>query len=307
MNITILGGLGYVGSRVCQLYQDSQHDITVVDKKFIPERVAGYPANFCFVQADMRNKPKMEDILSDTDLLYLLAAEVEAEESVHKERAVWEHNFEAPKGVIDIASSNTRVVFPSTGNVFGGLREDEKFTGLTEEDQPRPKYPYAEAKREMEKYLLKDGDNFVICRLGTNHGYAPGVRFNLVTNSFTKSAITGETLHVHGAGTNYRPTVSVHDAARGLRFTGESRDTNGEIYHVVEASYRIKNLAEAITSAIETKSDVEHVAKEVPFSGYALDSNKIQKKGFSFQWDLERSVSDMVSRLSALKRGTRIS
>ena len=41
-NILIFGGLGYIGSALCELYRnETQHNVTVVDNRFIPERIAG--------------------------------------------------------------------------------------------------------------------------------------------------------------------------------------------------------------------------------------------------------------------------
>lgn len=50
MKIMIAGGLGYIGSALCNLYQNQpQHKIVVIDKKFIPERVANFPSHFKYV------------------------------------------------------------------------------------------------------------------------------------------------------------------------------------------------------------------------------------------------------------------
>jgi UDP-glucose 4-epimerase len=294
MKIMIAGGLGYIGSALCELYRPStQHEIVVLDKKFIPERVAALPVHMRFIQADIRDTALMRYLLRDVDVLHLLAAEVEAEKSIHKERAVWEHNFEAPKALIENCPSSTRVTFPSTGNVFGGVDESKKYLDLTEEDEPQPKYPYAEAKRAMEKYLLGSGRNFVIVRFGTNHGYAPGIRFNLVTNLFVRKAMLGENLTIHGGGENYRPTVCVKDCARALDFLCTRSDARGEIFHVVRENFQIKELANRIVGLFGNGAKLTFIAKEVPFSAYALNSDKIQRLGFTFRWNLESSVQEM--------------
>ena len=37
--ILIIGGLGYVGTKLCELYKDSKLDITVIDNRFLPSSV----------------------------------------------------------------------------------------------------------------------------------------------------------------------------------------------------------------------------------------------------------------------------
>jgi len=302
MKIVIAGGLGYIGSALCEVYREkTEHKIIVVDKKFIPERVAALPGHIQYVESDIADTEIMTYLLRDADVLHLLAATVEAEKSIHRERAVWENNFEIPRRLIECCPQSTRIMFPSTGNVFGGIDESAKFTDLTEEDEPKPKYPYAETKREMEKYLLKSGRDFVILRFGTNHGYAPGIRFNLVTNLFVKRALTGQSLVVHGTGENFRPTVCVRDAVSALDFLSSRADAAGEIFHIVCENFKIKDLAGRVADYCGRGTEVSFVAKEVPFSSYALSSEKIRRLGFRFEWSLEASVKEMVRIFRAIE------
>lgn len=146
MNILIPGGLGYIGSAVVHYLRNLRHRITIVDKRFIPERVARLPANARFVEGDICDTTFLRRLARDADVMFFLAAEVEAEKSIDKERVVWDNNFEAPKRLFESLSRGTRIVFPSTGNVFGGVSPDGKWRDLTEEDPPSPRFPYAMTK-----------------------------------------------------------------------------------------------------------------------------------------------------------------
>jgi len=294
MKIVITGGLGYVGSALCELYADrSEHEIVVVDRQFIPERVATLPEHIRYVQADVQDTDTMTNLLKRTDILHVLSAEVEAESSIHREQSVWAANFDAPQSLIQACPPNTRVIFPSTGNVFGGVDESQKYMDLTEEDEPRPKYPYAETKVAMEQFLADTDRDYTILRFGTNHGYSKGIRFNLVTNIFVRKAMLGENLVVHGTGENYRPTACVKDCARALEFVSTRSDASQNIYHIVCQNFRIRELAETVVSFFDTGSEVEYIAREVPFSAYALNSDRIRNMGFEFAWDMESSILDM--------------
>ena len=85
----------------------------------IHERVVILAKNQKYVQADIRDIELMRDILKDVDVLHLLAAEVEAEKSIHREKQIWENNFEAPKALVEVCPRSTRIMFASSGNVFG--------------------------------------------------------------------------------------------------------------------------------------------------------------------------------------------
>ena len=305
MRALIIGGLGYIGSGLIEYYRSlggNGIEVDILDKRFVPHVVTGLPDNFRFVQGDMKKSASLDPLLAKRpDVVYLLAAEVQAESSINRETAIWENNFEATVKVIEKCPPETRLIFASTGNVFGGVDESEKYMDLTEDDTPRPKYPYAESKRAIEKHLMDNRKNFTICRFGTNYGYTAGIRFNLVTNHFIRKALEGDTITIHGKGENFRPTVCVKDAVRAMLFLSEKKEAEGQIYHVVCENFRIKELAHHISS-ISRSCKIEYIAKAVPFSSYNLSSMKIRSLGFEFEWSLQRAMESMVEQFNCLRR-----
>jgi UDP-glucose 4-epimerase len=302
MKILIAGAMGYDGAGLIDSYRENLKDeIILLDKRFRPHLLSNLPSQFRFIEGNILDKDLMKYLLKDIDLVYLLAAEVEAEKSINKERAIWENNYEGAVNVIDLCSSNTIILFASSGNIFGGVLETEKNTNLTEEDEPRPKYPYAESKREVENYLLHSNKNYVIMRFGTHYGYTPGIRFNLVTNVFFKKAIMGKNLSVHGSGDNYRPTLCVKDAIQCMRFLAEHPNALGEIFHVVGNNYRIRDIAKTVASMFP-EIKVEYILKPVPFNSYHLSSEKIKKIGFKFKYDIQKGIKEMIDIFNSIRR-----
>lgn len=304
MRVLIIGGLGYIGSALIERYKKMKTEdikVDILDKRFVPYIVAGFPKNFSFVHGDMKDDSAINPLLEKKpDIVYLLAAEVQAESSVNRERAIWENNFDAIVKIIEKCPKQSKIVFASTGNVFGGVNESEKYINLTETDPPKPKYPYAESKRAVEKYLLNSDKRFVICRFGTNYGYSPGIRFNLVTNNFIKKSLSGKPIIVHGKGNNFRPTVCVKDTVRALLFLANKKESEGEIFHVVSENFKIKDLAERIAN-INPPTKIKHIAKQVPFSSYNLSSEKIKKLGFNFEWNLEKAMEEIKEIFNCLQ------
>jgi len=306
MRVLIVGGLGYIGSALIEHYKRVKNraiNVDILDKRFVPHLVANLPENFYFVQGDMKESKVRQFVLKrKPDVIYLLAAEVHAEKSILRERAIWENNFEAMVRFIEKCSSGMRLIYPSTGNVFGGIKETSKNKFLTEEDPPSPKYPYAESKRAVEGYLLSSKKNFTICRLGTNYGYAPGVRFDLVTNNFIRKALIGENILIHGNGRNFRPTVCVKDSVRAMLFLSRLKESQGEIFHIVCENFTIRDLAKKIISFVNSSSKINYVVREVPFSSYHLSNQKLLRCGFRFMWNLNRAVKEMSKIFASLNR-----
>ena len=295
MKIVICGAMGYVGSALIELYRNEiDHEIIAVDKVFVPHIVASLPSNTRYIEGNILDQALMKNVLDGADVVYQMAAEVEAEKSIHKPDAIWENNVDGAFSVIDLCGPSTRIIFPSTGNVFGGVLEHEKNMHLTEDDRPRPKYPYAESKVVIEKYLLEHAleKNFTIVRFGTNYGFSPGIRFNLVTNVFTKRVLQGQDITVHGDGNNFRPTVHVVDAASASKFLVSRPEARGQIFHVVCESIRIRDLAKKAV-ADEPTSKLTFIAKKVPFSSYHLANEKILQAGYQFKFNLDSGIRQL--------------
>lgn len=294
--------MGYDGAGLIDSYRNNTNDeILLLDKRFVPHLLANIPPQFRFVEGDILDKDLMRFLIKDIDVIYHLAGEVEAEKSIHKEKAIWENNYDGAINIINLCSKSTRIIFASSGNVFGGVLETEKNENLTEEDEPKPRLPYAESKREVEKFLLQSNKNYTIIRFGTHYGYTPGIRFNLVTNMFFKKAIMGENITVHGKGDNYRPTLCSKDAVRGMRFLAENSNAGGEIFHLVGNCYRIKELANEVASLF-TGIEVQYIDKKVPFNSYHLASDKIRNLGFEFEYDIRKSIKEMKEIFGSMAR-----
>ena len=73
--IVITGGLGYIGTELCKIYSGySWNDkITVIDNRFISERVNQINWNMNFIQGDILDKELIKKHCSDADIVHHLA------------------------------------------------------------------------------------------------------------------------------------------------------------------------------------------------------------------------------------------
>jgi len=303
MKIVVLGGLGYIGSALVPklAVKHQTAEIVVVDKRFVPERVADfpYPDRVRFVQGDMADMDLMSKVLAGAQTLYLLAAQVEAETSRERERAIWTDNYELPTQVIALAPDDCRIIFPSSANVFGGNR-DEADTVYPDDSPPQPKYPYAETKAAVEGFLHDRGGNYTIVRFGTNYGWAPGIRFNLVVNAFVYRALQGLPLTVHGDGTNYRPFCHTQDCCWAAIHLANLDTAAGQTYHVVSENWQIGEIALEVTERLPVP--IRHVAQPVAFASYRMSSEKLLATGFRFTETIPHGIAKLQERFQSVAR-----
>ena len=74
--IVITGGLGYIGTELCKLYSGVSwhHRITVVDNRFISERVNQLRKwNMNFIQGDILDEKFVKKYFLDADVVHHLA------------------------------------------------------------------------------------------------------------------------------------------------------------------------------------------------------------------------------------------
>ena len=302
MKMILAGALGYLGTALVEQLQtdDTIDEVVLIDNVFRAPLVANLPDKFRFHLLDIGEAASMRRLCDGADVAILLAGITEAEKSRDRETLVWKTNFDKSRIVADSLSSATRLVFASTGNLFGGVPVDGKWQNLDENDTPYPRLPYASSKLAFENFLHQNCGNFTICRFGTVFGYSPGVRFNIVTNTFVYRALLGQELILHGRGENYRPNVHVKDAARAMLFLARLPKARNQVYHVVRHNMTIRQLAETIVDVIPNSSLVLD-DREVPFNSYSLSSDKLKSAGFQFEWNLTCGVRDMMYRFKAIR------
>lgn len=188
------------------------------------------------------------------------------------------------------------IVLASSCNVYGETYEEE----LTEESEPKPGNPYAESKLTAEEIVADSAVEAVSIRMATNFGYSPGVRFNLVVNSFVFRALTGEPLTVYGDGSNWRPYLHVRDSARAFQ---SALDWEPGVYNVGVGNYRIEEVADTVAAEVGSDVDITYMEERDPGPSYHVRFDRMDEQGFEPQFSLESGVRDLTDRFTGGSTG----
>ena len=187
--VLVTGGLGYLGSILCEHLLDAGHRVRAVDNLMYGVGQQGvfhlcaHPA-FDFVKGDVRDEELMRRLLRDADVVVHLAAVVGAAACDRDPALATAVNLESVRMLCRLRSPQQLVIFPNTNSGYGATSGE---TFCTENSPLRPISLYGRTKVEAERLLLEQ-PNTIALRLATVFGMSPRMRLDLLVNHFVYAA-----------------------------------------------------------------------------------------------------------------------
>ncbi len=249
MKILVTGGAGFIGSEVCRfLVQDKKAEVLNVDKLTYAANLVSLDAisehpSYSFVQADICDAPKMEELFSGfaPDAVIHLAAESHVDRSITGSAEFINTNvlgthilLETARnywtGLPDASRETFRFVHVSTDEVYGSLGATGAFTEETAYD---PSSPYAASKASSDHLVMAWWRTYGLPVIISNcsNNYGPYQFPEKLIPLMILNARDGKPLPVYGDGSNVRDWLFVNDHARAL-YTILTQGRLGEKYNI---------------------------------------------------------------------------
>ena len=305
--IVIFGALGYLGTELCKLYSGESwfHEIIAVDSRFVSERVNQLKNwNIKFLQGHLLDAEFIKKILQNVDIVHHLAgitdvAYVQKEANKEHDEKIRKVAIEGTKNVLDAMPQKCKIIFPSTHVIYEGLKESKRL--IKESEKPCPILAYSSSKYQNEEEIKNSNKNYVILRLGSVYGYSTDtMRINIMPNLFSKITSQNGTIDLFSGGKQIKSLVQLIDVVRCMKFMAENENFNNEIFNLVQDSVTVKEVA-AICKKLNPKITIRITEDETPNPGYTLSNQKLLKTGFKFLYNLEDSISTMITKWSYKK------
>ncbi|MER6171381.1 NAD-dependent epimerase/dehydratase family protein [Streptosporangium sp. NPDC001681] len=254
-HILVTGGAGFIGSHLCAALLDRGDKVTALD-----DLSAGrLPAldnllndkNFVLLEQDVADPITCGQVDAVMHMAIPVGPEVVLRRPIDTMRAGSTGTFNA----LEVAKKNgARFVLASTSEIYGDPLvhpQNEDYTGNV--DPTAPLSCYDEAKRFSESltfsYLRQHGLNIGVVR--PFNVYGPGMYPDdrRVVPAFIRQAMAGQTLTLHGDGSQTRSLCYVEDFVTGLIAMLDSTE-NGPINLGSDEEVTIRALADLVVEVV---------------------------------------------------------
>ncbi|WP_367872124.1 NAD-dependent epimerase/dehydratase family protein [Luteolibacter sp. Populi] len=209
-SVLVTGGSGFIGRHVVQQLAAAGHAVAALDLRPPPEP---HPPGVSTIDCDLRRGELPDESF---DHIVHLAALGGVRPSMERPFDYLDTNLGATISLLEHARKRglRRFIFASSSSVYGPTDG----TPSSEEDPLSPCSPYALTKLQGEQwgriFAEKHGIDFIALRLFAVWG--PGQRPDLALESFRRKILAGETITIHGDGSQRRDLTHVSDVARAV-------------------------------------------------------------------------------------------
>jgi nucleoside-diphosphate-sugar epimerase len=296
--ILVTGGLGYLGSIVCEHLLDASYAVTALDNLTYGSgqqalfHLCADPA-FDFIKGDMRDEVVVTLALRRADVVIHLAAIVGASACDRDPTLATSVNLDAVRLLSRLRSPNQLVIYPNTNSGYGTTSGES----LCTEDSPiRPISLYGRTKVEAERILL-DGPNAVALRLATVFGMSPRMRLDLLVNHFVHAAVTDRYLIIFEKDFK-RNFVHVRDVADCmLHVIAHAAGMTGRAFNLGLDSANLSKEELALKIKQHVPSFYIHFApigKDPDQRNYIVSNRRLREAGFAASRSLDDGIRELI-------------
>lgn len=224
--ILITGGFGFQGTHLTKALLERGDKVYVINtpskhavrnRDWLGKQLTKEQSdNLEYVWTSITDTQCLERIVPKCDVIFHLAAKVNVDESIERPDVFYETNIKGTYNILNLAvdNDNTRVIMASTCEVYGGGDT------LDENSNLQPKSPYGASKAAADRiaYAYNSTYKLPVDIVRPFNVYGPLQKEEgrgAVIAMFFKKVLNGETLTIHGDGTQGRDFIYVSDVVRG--------------------------------------------------------------------------------------------
>ena len=269
MKILITGGLGKIGSHLCEnLYL--KHDIIVLENY---SNISKFVHSADIITGDIRDKNIVEKLINKVDVVIHTAAQISVDKSIENPLNDADNNVNGTLNLLEASrkSNIKRFVYISSAAVYG----KPVYLPVDESHPTNPMSPYGLSKFTGERYSMLYHELYNLpvtsLRLFNVFGFQNAEdSYSGVITKFIDRVKNNKNPIIFGDGNQTRDFVYIDDVINAISKTIENDKTIGEVINIGTGKpTRILDLCEAIIKIFDKKLIPEFVS---PKTGDIRDS-----------------------------------
>ena len=266
MNITVLGGAGFIGGNLCHDLIVSGHRVTCIDS-FVTgihssiARLVGNQ-NFNLITHDIRQTIPRHDC----DCVINLACPASPHQYLkYKKETIESCTLGVINSVEFATASNARLVHASSSEIYGDIIGTLSETCLGTVNTLGSRSCYSESKRIsetiVETYSHLNNVQYVIIRLFNVYGPGMGPSDGRVLPNMLNSILYGDKFLLHGNGGQQRSFCYITDVIRALQliinsnYTGVLNIGNPEPISIIKLGEKLEKISGLTLNTVSTDRD----------------------------------------------------
>lgn len=279
--ILIIGGCGYLGSRLFEYLKKKKYYVDTVDLEWFgnTSNPNNIKKNYRFLSARFLKK---------YNTIILLAGNSSIPMSEKKMLHTFRNNVINFLYLLDKIGSQ-KFIYASSSSVYGSTRKNE----VTEEyDRYIPTNYYDLSKKEIDYYAHLSKVNYFGLRMGTVCGYSPNLRVDVMINKMFESAMNNKEITIFNKDF-YRPILGIEDFCRAINVIIRKNKPSG-IYNLASFNMTIEKIAKKVARKVG-KTKITVVGKNLTYYNFSVNTKKFEE---TFNFEFKDSVDTILKSLS---------
>jgi UDP-glucose 4-epimerase len=320
----VTGGAGFIGSHLVEALLERGEQVWAVDDESTGSRenlaaVLSHP-RFRYTQASVADPQVVDDIVSETDEIYHLAAAVgvqlAARESVRTIRTNVEPTMLLLEGLTrrHRAGASVKLFLASSSEIYGKSLatkwSEDDVSILGPVDYPRWSYGVAKLLDELLAlgYHREQGLPVVVARLFNVVGPRQTGAYGMVLPRLVDAALSGRAPLVHDDGQQIRCFAHVSDVVSAIAALMRTPAAVGRVFNVgSDEPITILDLARRVVAAVDPRLEIQFQSYE---AAYGLDFEDCRRRvpnltrlrqtiDYRPRYSLDRIIAEVVAWRSA--------